>query len=142
MSSLNTESKMDFDYSVGTEDRFALRKWFSGFVAAQNKREAEKIISNLEEGIKIEGLGDSLIGYEACVEFIKQLCAQPKPLLMRYPNVKVKYQHVLFHCRGSFEGYYDGVLSYDGTFEIKVMKTEEGFKVAQVKFYPRLIIKI
>ena len=135
------ESKIDFDYLVSTEDRFALRKWFEEFVEAGNTAPIDVIKNYLDEELVIEGLGDAKILYNEAMEGIKSLVGTSSRVVMDYPDVKFKFQHVLFSMQGSFEGFIDGIMSYDGTFEAKLAKSDDGFKIIFIKLFPRLMLK-
>jgi hypothetical protein len=52
---LDLESKMDFDYSVGTEDRFALRRWFADFISAQNKKDLATQLPFFSDQLVVKG---------------------------------------------------------------------------------------
>lgn len=140
MTGLAIESKIDFDYSVGTEDRFALRNWFEDCIRAQNAANATEILGSLDEALAVEGLSETKISYDDAAGYIKKACQKSVRITLHYPNVRVSFKGVLFVLQGSFEGYYKGLLSYDGTFEARVMKQNESFKIVYVKVYPRFMM--
>lgn len=135
---ISTESKMDFDYSVGTEDRFALRKWFQGLIDNQNYRDLKSLVEFYSPEMVVEGFTDEPMNFLQFVQFLKQHHETKKMTTVRYPEIKVKFSRYLFHLVGNYEEFIDGVLSYEGPIELKIKRENEQFRVALIKFYPRL----
>jgi hypothetical protein len=66
---ISIESKTDFDYSVGTEDRFALRKWLERFAVELGRGTAEGLKEFFAEELTIEGFteGEDDTGGVVCL---------------------------------------------------------------------------
>lgn len=137
---IDTESKMDFDRTLSTEERFAFRKWFQEFIHAQNSGNEGELGLYLADMLKVEGFLPESMGPAQYAEFLIDRSSQDKKFVTRYPSMKVSFRHFLFHMRGTFEGYTDNILSHEGTIEVTVVKQEEGFKLLYQKFYPRLMV--
>jgi hypothetical protein len=137
---LDLESKMDFDYSVGTEDRFALRRWFGQFIEAQNKKALSEFEPFLSDQLMVKGFTDNQLSRQQYLDYLQLQLSGNKTLQVRFPNVKVKFKGFLFYISGSFEAYIDGILSFDGSMDIKIMKEDEGFKVVYIELFPRMML--
>jgi hypothetical protein len=137
---LDTESKMNFDSSVTTEDRFALRNWFQGFIDNLNNHNEAEIKSALSDALMVEGFSDIPMQAEEYVLFLKGLITKQANSVARFPKVSIKFQGYLFAIVGDFEVYIDNVLSYEGGVEITVVKNEQGFFMVRQKFFPRLMV--
>ena len=55
---MNTETKLDFDQTVSTEDRFAIRKVLDGFALAANAGDVEKLSKLISDSTVVEGFSD------------------------------------------------------------------------------------
>lgn len=132
------ETKIDFDYSIGTEDRFALRNWFEAFVESQNSTDAEEIKVFLSVGLVAEGFSDESLNKEGFAKLMQREKQSGTLEEVRYVDLKVKYKDEAYVFVGSFEGFSNNILTYEGTIELEVIKSEEDFSVDFIKFYPRL----
>lgn len=126
---------MNFDNSVGTEDRFRLRRWLESFIEAHNQ--PENLDTFLSEELIVEGFTNENLSKPAFLEFIRQ---QTKSGFsqVRYPDLKIRYKDQAFFCDGSFQGLKENMLFYEGTVEMEVIKTVEDFLLDYFKFHPRL----
>src|SRR5207247_533654 len=107
-----------------------------------NNFNLESIKNKFSEELTVEGFTDSILNCKEYIEFIIQQKRATKIDLVRYPNIKVSFRHFLFHLSGTFEGYSSGIIAYEGTIEIKIIKQDEQFKLVYIKFYPRMMFKI
>jgi hypothetical protein len=137
---LDLESKMHFDYSVGTEDRFALRRWFGQFVEAQNQHDLAAQTAYLSDQLIVKGFTADPLTYAHYLDYLQARLGDGKSWQVRYPEVHVKFKGFLFYISGSFEGYLDGILSYDGSVDLKVAKTDDTFTLVYMEFYPRMMM--
>ena len=137
---LDTESKMGFDNSISTEDRFALRNWFQSFVDNINSHNLEGLSSALSNALVVEGFDDIPMQAAGYSQLLKQLVMDQPNSVVRFPKLSVKFQGYLFALTGDFELYSDNVLSYEGGVEIAVVKNEDGFFMVRKKFFPRLMV--
>jgi hypothetical protein len=135
---ISTESKMDFDYSVTTEDRFALRKWLEQLVEAVNYNDREVYAPMLGDQLIVEGFSDEPMDQAAYLAFLEQRGSQKSARVIRFPDLSIKFHHYLYHLRGTYEEFVDGILSYEGSIDMTVAKQEDSFILVTVKFYPRL----
>lgn len=138
---ISIESKTDFDYSVGTEDRFALRKWLERLAVELGRGTVEGLKGFFAEELRIEGFTDEDLNREGFLSLISKW-ASGDHMILRYPTLAVNYKHYLFSAVGTFEGFIDGIIVLEGTIEFKIAKSEEGnFTIVWQKFYPRMLPK-
>lgn len=138
---LETESKMDFDNSIDTETRFAFRKWFQSYIDSLNSLEQSMLETYISDAAVAEGFEDFILQKPELIKILKDFRSSSSSLFL-FPHIKVKFQGYLFSLTGNFQGYYEGVLSWDGDIEIKVIKQEDRFEIVAQKFYPRLMARV
>ncbi len=138
---MSTETILDFDRTVGDEDRFQIRKVISLFVQAANSGNVELLEGMISDSTVIEGFSD--IPYMK-QEFASVVSRWPaKSRIMRFPKLKLTYNRYLFHLIGTYEEFMDGIIVTEGTIELALIKTEfsepeRKFKFVRMHFYPRM----
>jgi hypothetical protein len=142
MTHVDTESNIKFDYSVSTENRFAVRKWLQHFVDDQNTKGLGVWESALTKTALIEGFSDEALSKSSFVEFMKQIHAASRSVIVRFPELTISYSRFLYDVEGNMELYIDGVLSLEGTFESRVAESEGEFQFAWIKLYPRMTLQV
>jgi len=142
MTHIDTESVIKFDYSVGAENRFVIRKWLREFVDKQNRNGSAAWESSLTETALIEGFTNDPLDQHGFVLFMKQIHESGKQIELRFPELKIGYNHFLYDVGGTMELYIDSVLSLEGTFESRVSVEDELFRFAWLKLYPRMSLQV
>ncbi len=137
---LDTESKMSFDRSIGTEERFALRRWFDSLVETQNNHNLEEFGALLSDALVVDGFTDIHLRKQSYLDFLKPVIFENKTATVRYPNISFSCKGYLYHVRGDFEIYIDGILSCEGEIEIELVKNDEAYMVARKTFSPRMMM--
>ena len=137
---LDTESKMSFDRTVSTEERFALRKWFDQFVELQNNHDLVEFNSMLSDALIVDGFTDITLYKQSYLDFLKPIIFDQESSQARYPKLNFSYQGFLFHASGDFEIYLDGVLACEGEISFEIKKTDDKFEVVRKKFSPRMML--
>jgi hypothetical protein len=135
---ISTESKMDFDYSVATEDRFALRKWLEELVDAVNYNDRGVYTERLADNLTVEGFSELPMDRDAYLAYLGGPSGQKATRVIRFPILEIKFKRYLYHLAGTYEEFVDGILSYEGTLEMAIVKQDDMFQLASIKFYPRL----
>ena len=138
---LELESKMDFDYSVNTEDRFALRNWFNQMVKEINYNDSGAYLPKLSGTLHVEGFTDEPMEHDDYVAFLARRAGDGHVRVMSYPELKVSARFNRFSLKGTFEEVVDGVLAAEGTIETVVGKEDGEFKLWWQMFYPRLRVQ-
>ena len=135
---LTTESRMDFDRTIGTEDRFALRRWLENYIDKLNNREVD-LASLFADDCTIEGFGKEPLLPEIFSKMMYERNNHSNHLA-RYVDMRIKFKGYLYHVQGNYEEYIDGVLVTDGTMEFAITKEDDIFKIVQQKFFPRMML--
>ena len=138
---LDVESKMDFDYSVNTEDRFALRNWFNQMVKEINYNDPGAYLPKLSQTLHVEGFTDEPMEHDDYVAFLARRAGDGHVRMISYPELTVSARFNRFSLKGTFEEVVDGVLAAEGTIETVVGKEDGEFRLWWQMFYPRLRVQ-
>lgn len=134
---MTTETKLDFDQTVGTEDRFAIRRVLDSFATAANSGDIERLQELISDSTVIEGFSDLPYMKEEFISVVSRWQGSAKHV-MRFPKLKLSYGHYLFHLSGTYEEFVDGILATEGTIELALIKNDRGFEFVKIVFYPRM----
>jgi len=137
---LDTESKIDFDRGIATEERFALRRWFDRYVELQNQHNLELFSELLSDALVVDGFTDIHLQKQSYLDFLKPVVFENSNAVVRYPKVTSTFQGYLFHLKGDFEIYLDGILSCEGEVEIEIIKEQDSYLIVRKVFSPRMML--
>lgn len=132
------ETSLDFDNTVGTEDRFAIRHFMADFVDAVNNQGKTEIASKLAPSAIAEGFSEFTLQQPALVEMFYQNFFGRRHNYITTPKLKLTFHNHLFHLHGDYEEYQEGILSAAGTIELDVVKQDTDYQITRIKFYPRM----
>ncbi len=135
---LTTETKLDFDQTVGTEDRFAIRRAIDAFAKSANDGAIEKLDSFISDSTVIEGFSDIPYMKQEFISILSRWQGSSRKRVMRFPNLKLSYSHYLFHLAGTYEEFVDNILATEGTIEMAMIKNDRGFEFVKIVFFPRM----
>lgn len=135
---MTTETKLDFDHSVGTEDRFAIRRMVDFFAQAANKGLTEELNKLISDSTVIEGFSDLPFVKQEFISVVSRWQGTGRERIMRFPKLKLSYSHYLYHLSGTYEEFLDNVLATEGTIEMALIKKEDLFQFVKIIFYPRM----
>jgi hypothetical protein len=135
---LTTETKLDFDNTVGTEDRFAIRRAVDAFANAANGGDIQKLSDFIAESTVVEGFSDIPFMKQEFISVISRWQTHGKKHVMRFPKLKLSYSHYLYHLDGTYEEFVDNILATEGTIEMAMIKNDEGFQFVKITFFPRM----
>lgn len=141
MFKIPTDSRMDFDYSVSTENRFALRNWLDRFVEAVNYNDKPIYEEMISVNFKATGFREDQLDRESFLNFISRPTKQKTVRIIRMPELTIKFRQGQYLTMGTFEQFNDGILSYEGTAETVISQDEDKFCFEKIEFFPRLKIK-
>ena len=133
-----TETKLDFDQTVGTEDRFAIRRAIDAFANAANKNSIEVLENLISDSTVIEGFSDLPYVKQEYISVISRWLSTGRERIMRFPKLKLTYSHYLFHLTGTYEEFVDKILVTEGTIEMALIKNDNGFQFVKIVFFPRM----
>src|SRR3989344_5111781 len=136
MAKLDIESKMEFDRSVGTEDRFNLRKWLEQFIVALNKSNPKIWEEVIPSDFVNTGLTDEPLGLRDFISYMRNQYELGE-YVARYPKLKIKYREDMFMIKGTFESFLDNILTFEGDAELIIEKQEDTFHLIKETLYPR-----
>lgn len=139
--SLTIETKLDFDRSVSTEDRFAIRKVVDAFVKSVNKSEREEFAPVISDAAIIEGFTDIPYVKEGFVNMLARRFNSNANRFMRFPELKLSYSRYLFQLNGTYEDFDNDVLATEGTITINMIKNDSGYQIVRILFYPRMMLQ-
>jgi hypothetical protein len=135
---LVTETKLDFDNSVGTEDRFAIRRAIDEFASAANRGATSVLEGLISDSTVIEGFSDIPYIKQEFISVISRWVKTGRERLMRFPKLKLTYSNHLFHLTGTYEEFIDKILVTEGTIELELVKKDNSFQFVKVVFFPRM----
>ncbi len=135
---LTTETKLDFDNSVGTEDRFAIRRAIDSFADCANRGEIDALNNMISDSTVIEGFSDIPYMKQQFISVVSRWQGSDRKRIMRFPKLKLFYNRYLYHLTGTYEEFADGILSTEGTIELALVKTDDTFKFVKIAFFPRM----
>ena len=138
---IDTESKMKFDDSIETEDRFAIRKWFQKFIDFQNNNDVEALQVILSPECVFDGWTRRAMDPETYCAYQERRAISDTVFTVRYPELQFRKRGQIFRVSGSFEEYHDGGLIMEGMVDIKIELRNKVFQLVKHKFIPRLIIR-
>lgn len=130
---------LDFDRTVGTEDRFAIRRFienFSNIISNAHKSDLDIIIA---DGAVTAGITEFPLQKSQLIEMLYKKFFGRRHNFFILPKLKLTYSKFLFHLNGSYEEYEQGILIGSGTIEIVLVKNENYFQVFSLKFFPRML---
>lgn len=135
---LTTETKLDFDQTVGTEDRFAIRRTLDSFAEAANTGDSQKLDEMISDSTVIEGFSDLPYVKEEFISVVTRWVTHNEKRVMRFPLLKLSYSHYLYHLTGTYEQYADNILVTEGTIELSMIKQDDCFVFVKIVFFPRM----
>ncbi len=139
--SISVQTKLDYDRSVGTEDRFAIRKAMDAFVNMVNHGNKEAYGPMISDGALIEGFSDIPYVKQGFVAMLSRRFKGDGLWLMRFPELKLSFSRYLFQLAGTYEEYADGILVTEGTITISLIKNTTEYQFVRIIFYPRMMLK-
>ncbi len=123
---------------VETEFRFAVRKWFEGWVEAVNSGDLDLWQNALAESLTVIDLQALDLGKS---EFIKYMTSAPVELLI--PTVTISTEEEVCHLNGEWELLHNNMVVFSGLFEMLARQVEDGsFKIFGITFFPRLRLDV
>lgn len=134
---ISVETKLDFDRTVSTEDRFAIRKMIDRFVQSVNANSSSIYRGVFSDAVVIEGFSDlTELKENFCNDLERRFKKGDR--VMRFPGLKLSYSRYLFQLEGTYEEFVNGILATEGTIALSLIKEDEAYKIVRIIFYPRM----
>lgn len=130
--------QVKFGDSIGTEPRFKFRRWLEAWVEAVNSGNRQVWQVAVLDVITVSDLLEKDLNYE---KFVSYLTHPPKQL--RIPLASVVEEDGLYVVRGSLEIFTDGLMIFEGTFEMTVHDVGVGeYKIFGMVCYPHFRVSV
>lgn len=130
--------QMRFSSHVGTEPRFAFRRWFETWVEAVNVGNREVWQPAVLESIAVVDIVDRELDHTG---FIGYLTNSPKRLYI--PRVVIGLEDGLYVIKGTMEVYADTMMVFEGGFEMTVHDIGAfDFKIFSLTCYPHFRVSV
>ncbi len=132
------ETILDFDGTVGTEDRFAIRRFIARFLEIVNNAQVSEMDTVISDSTTALGLSDFPLQKKQIIEmFYKKFFGRRHNYLV-LPKLKLSFNKFMFHLSGTYEEYEQGILTGAGTIDLALIKNDDSFQFVDFKFYPRM----
>jgi hypothetical protein len=138
---LDTESKMKFDSSIGTEDRFTIRKWFQRFIDFCNTGDVESLMVFFAPNCEFTGWSRRPMDCEQLIAYFERRNMSDVNYCVRYPELEFRLRGGIYRVTGSFEEYRNGALCMEGSVDIRITQPSRVYQLVGHTFYPRLIVR-
>lgn len=132
------EITLDFDHTVGTEDRFVIRHFVTDFVEAVNNQGKHEVAGFIADSATAEGFSEFALQKPQLVEMFYKKFFGRRHNYISLPKLKLTSSKFLFRLNGNYEEYQEGILSAAGSIDLSVIKQDEKFYLVSMKFYPRM----
>lgn len=135
------ETTLDYDRTVGTEERFAVRRFIDEFVSAVNTGDKEKYNPMISDAASIEGFSDFTALKEGYVDMLSRRFSGSKKDYLRFPLLKLSFHKGVYQLTGTYEEFLDDILVTEGTVEIFIISRDGQYQFAKIKLFPRMKLK-
>ncbi len=132
------ETIFDFDRTVGTEDRFAIRKFIGNFSDTVNGGAKADLSLFVDERATAQGFSEFPMQQPQIVEMFYKKFFGRKHNYIVFPKLKLTSNNFLFLLTGLYEEYQEGILSATGNIDVSLVKEDDLYKIVSLKFYPRM----
>lgn len=130
---------MTIDFTgVPLEDQAAIQKLFDGVVRADAEKDADSLLALLTPDIVIEVQGLGILDRRACEASIRDQTQAPADSRMEYPTLYVELKDGVYRVEGTYRGWSDGKLEYEGSLQMRLRRQGAGFLIAYEKMIPSL----
>lgn len=133
---------LDFDNSVSTEDRFAIRRFLKDFVELVNNHHHEQMPGLFSDAVTAEGFSEFVMQKSELLGMFYKKFFGRKHNFIRFPKLKLSSSKFLYNLKGSYEEYDQEILAGAGSIEISIIKNDDKFQFIKFKFYPRMRMPI
>lgn len=136
------ELTLDFDNTVETEDRFAIRHFLEDFVDIVNNQTQEDLDEMFSGAVTAEGFSEFILQKKEILEMFYSKFFGRRRSYIHFSKLKLSFTKFLYHVHGDYEEYSEGILAAAGTIDISLVKTDDGYEFVNIKFYPRMRMPI
>lgn len=130
--------QIKFADGIGTEPRFAFRRWFETWVEAVNLGSREVWQPAILESVTVTDLLPKELDYD---RFVSYLTNPPKKIFL--PKATVTLEDGLFVVRGTIEFFDQTLMVFEGMFEMVVHDIgTQDYKIFGMTCYPHFRVSV
>jgi hypothetical protein len=124
---------------VPAEDQGGIRRLFDQLVAADASRDAVASLRLLDDDVVIEVQGLGRLDRAACEACLREQAAATEESRIEYPTLYVERRGGDYRVEGTYRGWVDGRLEYEGSLEMRLRRSPSGaFVIAFERMIPVL----
>ena len=141
MKNINLESKISFDYSFSTEERFAFRRFVEQFIFTLNSGHVDELSRFLDDRFEAFGFAfGERFNDENFIHFLRENRERNVMTWFRLPVLTAKKKDEIFFLNGSMEVLNEEMLVMEGEVDMEAVSCSEGegFKFLFITFSPRM----
>lgn len=130
---------MQIDFTgVPAAEQEGIRRLFEGVVRADAEKDAEALLALLAPDVTIEVQGLGVLDRRACELSIREQVRTEADSRMEYPTLYVELKDGVYRVEGTYRGWADGKLEYEGSLQMRLKAVDGRFFIAYEKMIPSL----
>ncbi len=135
---MKPELTLDFDNTVGTEDRFVIRHFLEDFIDIVNNQSQDELSTLISGAATAEGFSEFVMQKQEILDMFYSKFFGRRNSYINFSKLKLTFDKQLFQIRGEYEEYSEGILAAAGSIQMSLVKTDSGYEFVNFKFYPRM----
>lgn len=130
---------MDIDFTgVSPADQEGIRELFENVVRADAAKDADALLALLAPDIVIEVQGLGVLDRRGCEASIRDQVKLDADSRMEYPTLYVELKEGVYRVEGTYRGWSDGKLEYEGSLVMRLQRLDGRFLISYEKMIPSL----
>lgn len=135
---ITKEIALDFDNTVGTEDRFAIRHFLEDFMDIINNQSQDDLSEMISGAATAEGFSEFVMQKQQILDMFYNKFFGRRNNYINLSKSKLTFIKGLFVINGEYEECSEGILAASGGIQMSLVKTDDRFEFVNFKFYPRM----
>jgi len=123
---------------VPPEEQARITALFESVVRADAEKNADALLALLAPEITIEVQGLGVLDRRACEMSIRDQTSTTEDSRMEYPTLYVELKDGVYRVEGTYRGWSDGKLEYEGSLQMRLLRRGTEFLIAYEKMIPSL----
>ncbi len=136
------EITLDFDHTVGTEDRFKIKHLIQDFVDIVNNQSHEELNKMISNSAVAEGFSEFTMQKSEFLDMFYKKFYGRRNNFIRFPNLKLTMNKNLYNINGEYEEYIEEILTTAGSVQMSLIKSDDDFEFISFKFFPRMRMQL
>lgn len=130
---------MNIDFlGVSEEEQGRIRVLFEAVLEADAAKDAEAMLALLARDVEIEVEGMGVLDRLACEASIRDQVKDAAESRLEYPTLYVEFRDGAYVVEGTYRGFSDGRLEYEGSVEMRLISRGGRFLIRREKMIPTL----